>query len=201
MTVRRRRLLEERQREVVQQRERRRVISARRVRSDAFELYYGMGTGRSYQRVAEQLGKNPGVIGRWAGEDEWTKRVKERDEEIDRRLNELVISREVNARARYGTVFDGIMVNILNYINKLDSKGRKIELITSIKDLESVARIGLLLHGDRLEPENDNNGGVMMEQTTVKKLVADPEARASLETLWRRLPVVQGQIEVGEAGG
>ena len=52
----------------------------------------------------------------------------------------------------------------------------------------------------QLEPVN-GNGQMVMESTTVKKLVADPEARVSLETLWRRLPVVQGQIEVGEAGG
>ena len=158
-----------------------------------------MGSGRSHSRVAAILRKSVGVISHWGLNYEWDRRVKEREEEIRRRVNERVVSEEVAARVRYGSYFDQFLANFFNQLNRLAQEGKRMGIINSIDDLERVVRIALLLKGDRLEPMN-GNGQMVMESTTIKKLVADPVARESLEQLWRRLPVVQGQIEVDEAG-
>ena len=200
MTVRRRRLLEGRQREVIEEGKTKKVWATRRVRDDAFELYWRMGEGRSYRKVAEAINRSIGVVNKWGFTYEWERRVRERDEEIRKRVSEHIVSEEVAARVRYGSYFDQLLANFFTYFNKLGEEGKRMGIINSIDDLERVVRIALLLKGDRLE-QVDGSGRMVMESTTIKKLVADPVARESLETLWRRLPVVQGQIEVDEAGG
>jgi hypothetical protein len=198
--------LEERQdearRELTETKRKSRERATERMRNDAFEIYYRMGQGRSYSRVAAEIHRSLVVVNNWGSKYEWPQRVKEREEEIRRRVAEHVVSEEVETRIRVGSKVERFLTNFFNYFDKLAEDHKRIDIITNIDDFERVVRLLLLLKGDRLEPLNgSSNGGMMMEETTVKRLVQDPIARESLETLWRRLPVVQGQIEVGEAGG
>jgi len=53
---------------------------------EAFQLYRDMGAERSVRKVAERLGKNASLIGRWSMQHGWVARARAWDREQDRQL-------------------------------------------------------------------------------------------------------------------
>jgi len=59
-------------------------MSSRRIRNEkggakqAFEIYFGLGAKRSYQKVADQLGVSKSTIKNWATSFAWRQRLEER---------------------------------------------------------------------------------------------------------------------------
>lgn len=50
---------------------------SRKITSDAFDFYFGLGPGRSYQTVAEKYGVNKRSITKLAGKERWQERIAE----------------------------------------------------------------------------------------------------------------------------
>jgi hypothetical protein len=67
---------------------------------EAFEIYRQMGTHRSYQKVAAQLGKSRILIERWARRDNWQMRVLAWDRYESRVVNERVMLGTASMRER-----------------------------------------------------------------------------------------------------
>ena len=49
--------------------------------AEAFRLYYGMGSKRSYERTAEAVGVHPNTIKKWSIKHDWHERIKALDEQ------------------------------------------------------------------------------------------------------------------------
>jgi len=68
---------------------------------DAFAYYVGMGAGRSYASVAERYGVRKRAITFLAKRYRWAEKLREIEEEADRRLRESQIVSIVEARERH----------------------------------------------------------------------------------------------------
>lgn len=49
--------------------------------AEAFSIYYGLGSKRSYEKTAEAVGVHPNTIKKWCGKNGWHERVKMLDEQ------------------------------------------------------------------------------------------------------------------------
>jgi transposase len=61
-------------------------MARKRLPADAFEYYYGLGSGRSYRAVAEHFGVSKTTVANRAERDGWLERVRGREAEVSRRL-------------------------------------------------------------------------------------------------------------------
>lgn len=69
-------------------------------RKRAFELYYGLGVGRTYPAVAKEIGVALATVKRWGRVYGWQGRVRERDLEVARSAADRSFQGEVESRAR-----------------------------------------------------------------------------------------------------
>ena len=72
----------------------------RKLPSDAFSFYFGLGPGRSYERVAEKYGTTKRAVTKRAAKEGWQERILELEtkarEDAERRMLESI--EEMNAR-------------------------------------------------------------------------------------------------------
>lgn len=68
---------------------------------EAFEYYYAMGKSRTLQKVADHFDRSVATLQHWSHWYDWRKRIKDRENEIARRLAEEVISEAVKDRRQY----------------------------------------------------------------------------------------------------
>jgi transposase len=66
----------------------------------AFEVYYGLGYGRSYESVARKLGVSVSTTKLWGRTFEWQRRVRERDLDVARTVADRTIKGETEHKDR-----------------------------------------------------------------------------------------------------
>lgn len=63
-------------------------MSARKIPMDAFEFYFALGHGRSYQAVAEKYGSSKTAVANSARREDWEARIAERERKAREKLEE-----------------------------------------------------------------------------------------------------------------
>jgi len=66
----------------------------------AFELYYSLGAGRSYKRVANKVGVSPSTVKLWSRSFDWRQRIRERDANVARQAADQAMQANVNEQSR-----------------------------------------------------------------------------------------------------
>ena len=140
----------------------------------AFAIYRDMGAERSHAKVAKQVGKNIGLMSRWASTHQWRKRCHAYDREMDRReqvgklkgvedmrrrqtklalmlqdvghLELAKMLKDAKTHAKAGTLEQGLVMKLIDLGTKLErlNRGEPGEIIEN-QNGESVDYSGLTL--------------------------------------------------------
>lgn len=111
----------------------------------AFEYYWGLGEGRSYQPVADQFGVTKVTVGRWVAAEKWVEKLKERERQISARVAEGQVDAVAKAKLKY----QGIVRSAVNdYVVRFKLKQVKVN---TVSDLEKLIKLDLLLMGSATE--------------------------------------------------
>jgi len=113
----------------------------------AFELYYGLGDGRSYKRLATQLGLSPSTIKHWSGLFHWRQRISEREADAARRLADHTQQTQTNERGRNRKIVQLALMKLARGI--ADGKVRM-----QMGDLDRLIRLQSFLDTSPLKPED-----------------------------------------------
>jgi hypothetical protein len=104
----------------------------------AFEHYYGLGEGRSYERVAAEFSVAPGTVKLWARSFRWQERVRDRDIEIAREVAGRTMSDEVTRRERSLQIVHLALVQLAKAIAEGDIR-------MTLSDLDKLIRLEAFL--------------------------------------------------------
>jgi transposase-like protein len=107
----------------------------------AFEVYYGLGFGRSYEAVARQLGVSASTIKLWGRTFNWQKRVRERDLNVARTVADRTIKGETETRDRQLQIVHMAMMHVAKAV-----ADRKVKVTMS--DLDRLIRLERLLSNE-----------------------------------------------------
>ena len=110
----------------------------------AFELYYGLGEQRSYERVATELQVAPSTVKLWARSFGWRDRLRERDLEVAREVAGRTLTDEVSRRERSLQIVHLAMVQLAKAIAEGDVR-------MTLADLDKLIRLEAFLSD---EPES-----------------------------------------------
>jgi hypothetical protein len=85
----------------------------------AFEEYLQIGADRSLSKVAQALSKSKQLLARWSKRDRWQERVLAFDRWQGRALNESLLSRKAEMRARQASTAEEIQRRVLQRIQNM----------------------------------------------------------------------------------
>jgi transposase len=114
----------------------------------AFDYYYSLGHERSYPQVASEFTVSLTSIKKWAKAFKWQQRIIDRDIENAQKLEEKTNNTIVDARSKYLIV---IQATLHQFMKKLKSGNIRIN---SVKDLETLAKLELLLREGEVPSSN-----------------------------------------------
>lgn len=118
---------------------------------EAFEYYYSLGETRGLQAVSKFIGKGFATVKRWSVSFGWTARIRDRDKELGRQLeertNHTVLTSKVEYRSHIRTLIEQFQKDVA------DGRIR----IRSIKDFDMVVRLDMELMGVGLDEGEDDN--------------------------------------------
>jgi transposase len=115
---------------------------------EAFDYYYSLSHDRSYPQVASEFTVSLTSVKKWAKAFNWQQRVKERDINNSKKLEERTDTSIVDARAKYLVI---LQASLYHYMEALKSGNIKIN---SVKDLETLAKLEMLLREGELPSGN-----------------------------------------------
>ena len=110
----------------------------------AFELYYGMGVKRSFQKVANRLGVSLSAVKLWARSFSWRNRLAEREATVAREMAARALNDEVSRRERSLQIVQLALVQLAKAI----AEGR---VKMTLSDLDKLIRLEAFLSD---EPES-----------------------------------------------
>ena len=110
----------------------------------AFELYYGMGVKRSFQKVANRLGVSLSAVKLWARSFSWRDRLAEREVHVAREMAARALNDEVSRRERSLQIVQLALVQLAKAI----AEGR---VKMTLSDLDKLIRLEAFLSD---EPES-----------------------------------------------
>lgn len=110
---------------------------------EAFKTYLDMGSERSVRKVEQELHKSHALIARWSSTWNWTRRVREYDNELVR--SEIAEKKKEVQKMRKRQLETGALLQrmALEALSKADLDGAKPEIL-----------LRLITEGARLEKEN-----------------------------------------------
>lgn len=123
-----------------------------------FEYYYALGSDRNLRKVSEYVGVTMRTILNWNRKYNWQNRVKQRDIEIGKKVQEKTMSIAVDEKAKYRSILQATVTKFMDDFNEGKVK------IKSINDLKEVIKLDLLLMGESTEITTNNNNHVMTEE-------------------------------------
>lgn len=134
------------------------------IQKEAFELYYAMGEKRDINKLA---GKGEGKVDRtvrtiyeWSRRFNWVERVRQRDMELGKKLEQKMNTTILDEKAKYRKI---IQASIGSFVRDLqDGKVR----VKSISDFEKLVKLDLLLMGeaDSIQRVENNTSLVLSER-------------------------------------
>ena len=126
--------------------------------TEAFELFYGMGSERSLQKLSSALHISRQALTNWSRQFNWQDRVQLRDANNAKRLEAKTDTKIVDDKAK--------MLSIVKYgLNVFSEKLKKGQIeITSIADLDKLVKNALLLQGESTEITKMDLSGLSTDQ-------------------------------------
>lgn len=126
----------------------------------AFEYYYMLGSGRSYNKVASHFGISNVSISKWAKELDWDERVRLRDEKNMSKIREQNDLDVVKSLQSYRKV---ISASIADYIKRLKDGTVKID---SANDFAKLVRLDMELCGFIDQSTQKDNDTIVSSETS-----------------------------------
>jgi hypothetical protein len=111
----------------------------------AFEYYWGLGEGRSYQDVALEFGCSKSTVNNWSRADGWKDRLVEREKQIAAKVAQGQVDSVAAAKIKYQGIVRGAVNDFVERFKK-----KEIE-VKSVADLERLIKMDLLLMGSATE--------------------------------------------------
>lgn len=131
---------------------------------EAFEYYYALGNDRTLAKVAKYLKKNQRTVYNWSRQFGWQARIKERDEEVAKKLVEKNKEAVIDEKVQYRKVIKLAMAKLIKELQSEDFKSK------GIQDLERLIKLDLLLTGEATEKvELDNKQSITEEDRQALK--------------------------------
>lgn len=113
---------------------------ARKIPPDAFEFYFGLGTTRSYQAVADHYGVSKRAITKVATRDGWQQRVDEREEKAREAIDKKAVETLEAMSSRH-----------LKSLRVIQGKALESLKGSSLKSaMDAVRALDLAIKGERL---------------------------------------------------
>ena len=132
----------------------------------AFDLYYGMGSNRSLEAVANTVGKSSRTIGEWSRRFNWADRIVQREIE-EATAQGSTANSVIDAKAEYRQIIRALIATFVK-----DYKDGKIK-IKNIQDFERIVKLDLMLLGDVPELEVKSNVSLTDDDRKAIFAVAD----------------------------
>lgn len=127
----------------------------------AFETYYKLGNGRTYVKVAGQVGRAERTVRRWAEDFRWPERVRERERQAaEFLLMQKSAEEEAKTKEKHLTLIDA---TVSQWSKKLLEGGIKLR---SVEDLERLIRLRWDISGipeKRVSASGATGGGGMID--------------------------------------
>jgi predicted DNA-binding protein YlxM (UPF0122 family) len=114
---------------------------------EAFEFYYSLGSDRSITQVAHKFNVTRSAIAKWSKSFDWQDRIKIRDIEISKKLQQKTDTTIISTKANYRKI---IQASIATYVDALKNKGITVR---TIRDLVDLMKLDLELLGETPQEE------------------------------------------------
>ena len=111
---------------------------------EAFEYYYCLGDSRGYREVTQKFNVTLTSIANWGKAFNWQERIIQRDIEVSKKLEKKTNTTVINEKANYRKIIKDSLANI-----KMKPE--------SIRDMEILIKLDLLLMGEATEETTVNN--------------------------------------------
>ena len=141
----------------------------------AFEIYYGLGDSRSYEKVAAQLNLSMTSVGKWGKLFGWRERIAERDAVKAKKMQDDNDKAFMDDVKQYRLI---VKASIKDYLTSL--KNGKIE-IKKVDDVVKLIELDLKLMNVRFDDDKD---------TAVKNNMNDTEKETEKQ-LWASLDALE----------
>lgn len=125
-------------------------------RFEAFKTFRDM-PNRSITQVARELSKSRQLIQRWAGEDDWHKRVAAWDAEQDRIARQAQIDEIRKMRKRHSDLANAMLVKAARALQKIPEDEIKATDVSRM--VETAAKLERISRGDVGEVVEERDGG------------------------------------------
>lgn len=129
----------------------------------AFDYYYSLGNERSFKLVESKYKVSNMTVARWSKAFNWQHRIEQRDIENSKKLEKKTDNAIVNSKADYRAL---IKQTVDEYKERLRLGRIKI---TRPQDLESLAKLDLLLMGEETEITKVNSFYDLIQQANQKQ--------------------------------
>jgi hypothetical protein len=114
---------------------------------EAFEYYYSLGVQRSCRKVAAKYKISERTVFNWSSWFNWQERVKHRDIDHAKKIDEETNTHLIDVKTKYLTIIHDLVEIFRAKLHDGDIR------INSIRDLERLAKLELLLREGELPSE------------------------------------------------
>lgn len=125
-------------------------------RFEAFQKFRDM-PNRSISQVARELSKSRQLIQRWAGEDDWNKRVAAWDAEQDRIARQAQIDEIKSMRKRHADLANAMLIKAAKALGRIPEDEIKASDVSRM--VETAAKLERISRGDVGEVVEERDGG------------------------------------------
>ena len=124
----------------------------------AFEVYRGMGSGRTLDRACAMLGKSRGTVERWMIANEWTSRVRAFDEAAAEKAAGIALEDAATVRARQAQHAKAIQLRAMQKIAAMDPGDMSMGEATRAWQVGAEAERKALGIPEKVEVTGDDGG-------------------------------------------
>ena len=129
---------------------------AKRIPETAFEDYFAMGAGRSYEALAEKYGVTKRAITRRARAERWQRRIQEREQRTKEAVRAKVEESLEDLNARHLRIVKAMQAKALEYLKTLPMA----TAMDAVRTLEISIKQERLIHG-----EPSDRSAISVEET------------------------------------
>ena len=136
---------------------------------EVFEIYYAMGDARKIKDLADIVGIQYRTIELWSAHFKWQDRIKERDQELIKRIQTDFQDEILRYRAFYIDLVKGMIADTISIDTKTGKTSCSVKP-EKVSDIEKLVKLHLSLMGDNGAPPTgggQGGGGNMTVQIVV----------------------------------
>lgn len=125
---------------------------------EVFEIYYAMGDSRTLKTLSDIVGIRHATMEQWSGHFKWQERVKERDQELIKRIQTDFQDEILRYRSFYIDLVKGMIADTITVDPKTGKPTCSVKP-NNVSDLEKLVKMHLSLMGDNGAPPAQGQGG------------------------------------------